>query len=399
MNTVRLGVDRLIDERPDLGGRRWALLTNDTGVTADLVPSSVAVADARLPVVALLGPEHGLRGTAQAGESEGEGRDPRTGLPVVDTYRLEGAALDRVIADLDVDTLLVDLQDVGVRHYTYVWSMVDCLRSAARLGIHVVVLDRPNPLDGVTVAGPGLRPGFESFIGRIDVPMRHGLTIGEVARVAAALDRAAGHDVPDPTVVTMRGWRRDMLWADTGLAWVLPSPNVPTATTALAYAGTVLVEGTNLSEGRGTTRPFELIGAPWLDERLAARMRALGLPGVRFRATWFEPTFGTWAGDVVGGLQVHVDDPRAFEPLRTATELLLAARALAPEEFAWRTPSWEGDSRRPYFLDLLWGSDSLRRLVEQADGDGIAAAIAEAPRLRARDEALLLYGKGDHDGQ
>lgn len=393
---IRLGIDRLLDERLDLGGSRWGLLTNYTGVTGELEESSVALANSAAPLVALLSPEHGLRGTAQAGESETTDTDPRTGLPVLDTYRRCGEVLDDAIAQLEIDTLIVDLQDVGARCYTYVWSMVDCLRSAARLGVRCVILDRPNPLGGTVASGPGISPGFASFIGRLDVPIRHGLTIGELARVTAALDRAAGIDVPDPIVVTMQGWHRAMLWADTGLTWVMPSPNMPTPDTALAFVGTALFEGTNMSEGRGTTRPFELVGAPWLDERFAQRLNARQLPGVRFRPTWFQPTFSKWAGIPVGAAQLHVTDCRAFDPLRTAATMLVEAARW--DEFQWREPTWEGEAQRPHFIDLHWGSDTLRRFVAEADLDGIEEALANATQLRERDEALLLYGKGKEDG-
>lgn len=406
---VRLGADRLLAGEVDLGGRRWGLLTNYTGTTSTLELTSVKLAESTAPLVALLSPEHGVRGTVQAGESEVSAHDPLTGLPVLDTYQLSDEALDAAIRMLDIDTLLVDLQDIGARFYTYVWSMVDCLRSAARLGIRVVILDRPNPLGGVVVSGPGLAPGFDSFVGRLDVPIRHGLTIGELGRVAAALDRAEGKDAPDPEVVTMSGWRREMLWADTGLEWVLPSPNMPTPETALVFVGTALFEGTTLSEGRGTTRPFELVGAPWLDQRWAADLNSRELPGVHFRPTWFQPTFSKWAGTPVGGVQVHVTNRDTFDPLRVGTQMLLAAhRAPVPGdqtegdqtegdqsgEFAWREPAWEGDHQRPHFIDLLWGSDRLRHLIDDDDESGLAEELAKAAQLRQRDEALLLYERG-----
>lgn len=396
---VRLGIDRLLEDHTLVPGQRWGLVTNYTGVTSDITLSSVALHDAGAPLQALLTPEHGLRGTVQAGESEPSARDPRTGLPVLDTYRLFDDALDAAIEQLDVDALVVDLQDIGARYYTYVWTMVDCLRGAARLGLPFVVLDRPNPLGGNLVSGPGLDPRCESFIGRLDIPIRHGLTIGELARVTATMDRARGLDVPDPIVVTMQGWTRDMLWGDTGLTWVMPSPNMPTPDTAMAFVGTALFEGTNVSEGRGTTRPFELIGAPWLDDGYADQLAAHCLPGVAFRPAWFQPTFGKWHGDTLGGVQLTITDARTADPLEIAVVMLLEARAASPSDFAWREPAWEGDHRRPHFEDLLWGSPQLRTLVETADKEGLVAALRRAPQLRQRDEASLLYEEGDWDGR
>lgn len=397
--TVQLGIDRLLADHGLVVGQRWGLITNYTGVTSDLELSSVALHRSGAPLVALLSPEHGLQGTAQAGESEASGSDPRTGLPVLDTYKLHDEALDDAIRELDVDALIVDLQDIGVRYYTYVWTMVDCLRSAARLGIPFYVLDRPNPLGGSIISGPGVEPGFESFVGRLDVPMRHGLTIGEVARVAAQLDRADGHDVPDPGVVEMRGWSRSMLWADTGLEWVMPSPNMPTPITALAFVGTALFEGTSFSEGRGTTRPFELIGAPWIDDQYVDELNRRGLAGVRFRSTSFMPTFSKWQGEAIGGVQLHLQDPHAFDPLVTATTMLVVAQQMFPCRFAWREPMWENGVARPHFVDLLWGGPKLRALVETASMDGIVGELQRASGLRDRDAEWLLYGEKDEHGR
>ena len=399
MPSVQLGVDRLLADHGLVAGERWGLITNYTGVTSDLELSSVALQRSGAPLAALLSPEHGLQGTAQAGESEASGSDPRTGLPVLDTYMLVDEALDAAIRELDVDALVVDIQDIGVRYYTYVWTMVDCLRSAARLGIPFHVLDRPNPLGGRTVSGPGVELGFESFVGRLDVPMRHGMTIGEMARVAAQLDRAGGHDVPDPNVVEMRGWSRSMLWADTGLEWIMPSPNMPTPITALAYVGTALFEGTSLSEGRGTTRPFELVGAPWIDDRYVDELNRRELPGVYFRSTSFMPTFSKWRGEAIGGVQLHLRDARSFDPLVTATTMLVVAQQMFPDDFAWSEPMWENGVARPHFVDLLWGGAKLRGLVETADMEAIVRELERASALRDRDSEWLLYGEKDGHGR
>jgi len=389
---VRLGVDRLLRDFSLVPGHRWGLITNNTGVTSELELSSVALWKAGAPLVALLTPEHGLRGTAQAGDSEAGGVDPETGLPVLDTYLKEGLELDQAIAELGLDALLFDLQDIGARFYTYAWTMIDCMRAAARLGIPFHVLDRPNPLGGEQVAGPGVVRGFESFVGRLNIPIRHGLTLGELARVGASLDRRDGIDVPDPGVVTMRGWRRWMLWADTGLSWVMPSPNIPTPESAMVFVGNALFEGTSMSEGRGTTRPFELVGAPWLGSDYAERLIQARLPGVVFRAAWFAPTFSKHANEAIGGVQIYVADPDTYDPLRAAVEMIMLAMSAPGAHFHWREPAWEETGPRPLFIDLLWGSDSLRNKIDDGDKDSILAEIDSAHALRRRDEPFLIYG-------
>ncbi|MGW1339978.1 exo-beta-N-acetylmuramidase NamZ family protein [Kribbella sp. NPDC002412] len=359
---VRTGAERLAGEPGLVGDGRLGLITNFTGVLPDLRPTAVALLDAGLRLTALFGPEHGLRGTAQAGASEAEGIDPDTGLPVFDTYGRHGAALDELFAEVDV--LLFDIQDIGTRFYTYIWTMYDCLQAATRLGKRFVVLDRPNPLGGLRVEGPLLQPGFESFVGRAAIPLRHGLTAGELALQLGAAE-----------VIAMEGWTRDA--CGTGAVWVPPSPNMPTLDTAFVYPGTGLFEGTNLSEGRGTTRPFTTIGAPFLDERFVPTLRDFGLPGVVFRRTWFEPTFSKYAGVAVPGVQLHVVDRSAYEPVRTALEMLQVVRQLYPD-----------DLRLLPSLDLLWGSDSLRKALEAGEDP---LALLPAATLDWVRPGVLLY--------
>ncbi|MET9344097.1 MULTISPECIES: exo-beta-N-acetylmuramidase NamZ family protein [unclassified Nonomuraea] len=337
MSYVRTGAERLAMDPGLVTGDRLGLITNQTGVLSDLTPTPTVLRG----LTALFSPEHGIRGTAQAGFSEGGGEC--YGLPVHDTYQKTGAELDGLVAASGVDTLVFDLFDVGARFYTYVWTMKDLMESARRLGVGFVVLDRPNPIGGTVAEGPPLDMAFASPVGGAAVPARHGLTVGELARL---LD-------PEVRVITMEGWHRDLPFAETGLPWVMPSVNMPTLDTALVYPGTGLVEGTNLSEGRGTTRPFELVGAPYLDDRFAPALNELGLPGVRFRDLWFTPTFSKHAGAAVRGVQLHVTDPRAFRPVFTAVSLIHVARSQHPEEFATND-----------FLDHLWGSDTLRRCLE-----------------------------------
>ena len=359
---VRTGAERLAGEPGLVGDGRLGLITNFTGVLPDLRPTSVALLDAGLRLTALFGPEHGLRGTAQAGASEAEGIDPDTGLPVFDTYGRHGQALDDLFSDVDV--LLFDIQDIGTRFYTYIWTMCDCLQVAARLGKRFVVLDRPNPLGGLQVEGPLLQSGFESFVGRAPIPLRHGLTAGELALQLGAAE-----------VIAMEGWTRDS-WG-TGAVWVPPSPNMPTLDTALVYPGTGLFEGTNLSEGRGTTRPFSTIGAPFLDDRFVPALRDFELPGVLFRRTWFEPVFSKYAGRAVPGVQLHVVDRATYEPVRTALEMLHVVRQLYPDELSL-LPS----------LDKLWGSDSLRKALEAGEDPLVLLPAATLDWVRP---GVLIY--------
>jgi uncharacterized protein YbbC (DUF1343 family) len=260
----------------------------------------------------------------------------------------------------DLDVLVIDLQDIGARIYTYIYTMANCLRACARHGVEVIVCDRPNPIGGQDVEGPMLVPGYESFVGQFPMPMRHGMTIGELARmfnehfaIGARLE-----------VVGMEGWTRDLYGDATGLPWVMPSPNIPTLDSAIVYPGTVLFEGTKASEGRGTTRPFELVGAPWvMAERFAETMNRRGLPGVHFRPAVFEPTFQKHAKTTCGGCQIHVLDRRAFRPVLTGVTLIEEVRAADPASFAWRPPPYEYEhDHEP--IDILAGSPALRTAID-----------------------------------
>ncbi|MFC0556990.1 exo-beta-N-acetylmuramidase NamZ domain-containing protein [Planotetraspora thailandica] len=350
MTRVRTGLERLVAAPRPVREGRAGLVTNPTGVLPDLTPAAPALLAAGMRLTTLFSPEHGLRGTAQAGAGEADSTDPVTGLPVLDTYRRSADELDRLISASGVDTLVFDVADVGARFYTYIWTMYDLMAAAARLGLRFFVLDRPNPIGGVLVEGPLVEPACASFLGRAPIPVRHALTAGELA---LAFNREIGAKLD---VVALEGWRREMHFDETGLPWVMPSANMPTLDTALVYPGTGLLEGTNVSEGRGTTRPFELVGAPYVDGRLASELNGTGLPGVVFRDTWFTPTFGKHAGVPVRGVQAHVTDRTAFRPVLTGVSMLHVLRTLHPGEFACLP-----------FLDLLWGSDSLRGRLEAGD--------------------------------
>lgn len=379
---VRTGLERLLDDESLVPGKRWVMVANHSAVTETLELGLVALQRAHGRIIGVLGPEHGLQGTAQAGFAEPATTHRATGLKVVDTYNLPERALDEAIAAFRPDALVADIQDIGVRFYTYASTVIDCMLAAARLGIPFYVLDRPNPLSGALREGPGMGEGYHSFVGRLDIAIRHAMTLGELALEAAAAHAGAGGAAVEPVVVAMQGWQRGMTWRDTGLPWVPPSPNLPTPDSVLAYAGTALFEGTNLSEGRGTTRPFELVGAPWLDESYAEALNAQGLPGVRFRSASFVPTFSKHAGRLLGGVQLHVHDEAAFRPVSTALSMLQLAQRAPRSEFQWRTPDFESGQQRP-FVDLLWGSAVLREQLADAEPDEIvrASPVAEPRRV------------------
>ncbi|MGC4997046.1 exo-beta-N-acetylmuramidase NamZ family protein [Streptomyces sp. DT195] len=383
--TVTTGIARLCASPGLAGSGRLGLVTNHTGVLPDLRPSAPALIDAGARLVALFGPEHGLYGTAQAGGSESGEVDPATGLPVHDTYRCEGERLDKLLIDSGVDALVHDLQDVGARFYTYVWTMFDLMVSTARTGLRFVVADRPNPLGGLVSEGPLLDPAWAGFVGRAPVPVRHGLTCGELARHlnTSAVPEAAGRQA-DLTVIEAAGWRRAMDAEATGLPWIAPSPNMPTAATAAVYPGTCLFEGTNVSEGRGTTQPFEIVGAPYIDARFAPALTELALPGVHFRDLRYVPTFHKHAGRLLRGVQLHVTDRDAFAPVRTAVAMLATLRRLYPDDFAWADGADSG------FIDQLWGSDRLRRAIDAGE-DPLPLCDPPAPPGRWAGEDVLLY--------
>ncbi|QDU18342.1 exo-beta-N-acetylmuramidase NamZ family protein [Urbifossiella limnaea] len=379
--TVRTGLDALRDaDFAPLRGRRVGLVCHPASVDSQLRHAADLLAGATR-LVALFGPEHGFHGTAQ---------DLIGVADTVAVHSLYGATAESLrptAAQLaGLDALVIDLQDVGSRYYTFQATMLFCLEAAAPLGLPVVVLDRPNPLGGA-VEGPGINPGFESFVGPHSVPTRHGLTMGELARLYAA-ERRLGVDL---TVIPCDGWRRGMYFEETGLPWVLPSPNMPTVETAVVYPGGCLIEGTNQSEGRGTTRPFELCGGPTIDPVALARQLD-GLPGVRFRPAWFRPTFQKWAGEECGGVQLHVTDRRAFRPVRTGLAVLAALGAAAG--FAWRTEEYEFVRDRPA-IDLLFGSDRERRGLDAGVPWPELAAAWEAGEaaFAERRAAHLLYAE------
>ncbi len=365
MARVITGLERIVSGASDRAGlprgARVGLIAHPASVDAagrhavEILPLS------GLRLARLFAPEHGIRGEAQDMEAVGDSIDRGTGLPVRSLYGGGPASLRPRLEDLrDLDALVYDLQDVGSRYYTFVWTLSHAMEAAREVGLPVVVLDRPNPLGGLAVEGPVLDPSLASFVGRFPVPVRHGMTTAELASL---VNDAFGVGC-DLRVVRMERWRRALAPEETGLPWVAPSPNIPSPSTARVYPGGCLVEGTNLSEGRGTTRPFELVGAPFLDGRaLAEALRGEGLPGAVFRATAFRPAFHKHAGESCGGVQVHVGDARRFRPFASYLVLLREARRLASSEFDWRREPYEFETGR-LAIDLLLGKPGLREMLE-----------------------------------
>jgi uncharacterized protein YbbC (DUF1343 family) len=374
-----------------LRGQRVGAIVNPTSVDAGfhhLADLLVAADDVSL--CALFGPEHGVRGEAQYMEAVGQGVDARTGVPVHSLYGKSFESLrprPEWLSGLDV--VLFDVQDVGARYYTYLATMALAMEACAKAKVAFVVLDRPNPLGGILVEGNHVEASFRSFVGLYDVPARHGMTAGELARLLEA-EEAFGVEL---TVVPCQGWTRSMAYAETGLHFIPPSPNMPTVDTALVYPGMCLLEGTNLSEGRGTCRPFEQFGAPFLEaDAVAKGLGALQLPGLAVRPVHFTPTFDKHKGVSCAGAFLHVVDASAFRPLRTGLAAVATARALVPGAFAWRADAYEFVSDRAAF-DLLCGTDAVRLLLEEG------APFVEVARLlddasaafQARRQPYLLY--------
>lgn len=387
--SVLTGAVRLCAE-PDLladagAGVRRGLLTNYTGVMPDLTRNIEALQSSGVALSALFSPEHGLWGSAQAGESEAEGVDEASGLPVFDTYRKKGDALTALLRRSAVDEILVDLQDCGARFYTYIWSLFDLMVAAVPADVRIVVLDRPNPLAAWGPHGPGLDPQFSSFVGRASIPLIHGMTLGELALRFNAIDvpELTGRQTA-LTVISMQGWDQACSPLDAVTPWVAPSPNLPTPQSVLAYPGTCLFEGTNVSEGRGTTQPFLTVGAGWVDGRLIGALHELPWPGVAFREVQFVPMFSKWTGERVRGVQLHISDPVEFQPLRTGVELLKTLAALYPEDFRFLEPS---SANGVHAIDRLWGSDVLRTQT----GRTYEQLVDDSPQPQGCDLDLGLY--------
>ena len=373
---LQLGSDVLFDGNL-LRGRTVGLVCNPASIDGQFRHIVDRAEAGGVRVGAIFGPQHGFRSDLQENMIETPHADHQ--VRRVRVYSLYSDTREPDAGMLaGLDALVVDLQDVGTRIYTYVYTMANCLRAARKLGLPVVVCDRPNPIGGHEIEGPMLEEGFQSFVGQFPVPMRHGMTIGELALlfndhfgIGAKLE-----------VVKMRGWSRDQYFESTGLPWVLPSPNVPTVDSAVVFPGGVLIEGTNVSEGRGTTKPFELVGAPWVDgdpERFAAGLNALGLPGVYFRPVNFEPTFHKHANTGCGGCQIHITDRASFRPVASGVAVIEAFRRASPDRFEWRPPPYEYEYVKPP-IDILYGSAKMR--------EGLEAGTSAAELARSWDSGI-----------
>ncbi|MCE5173370.1 DUF1343 domain-containing protein [Paenibacillus profundus] len=370
---IRNGIDCIGQYTHLFKGKRLGLITAPTGLNDDFV-ATIQIMHENFNLVALFSPEHGVRGDQAAGAQVDTYLDPITGVPVYSLYRKDSKRLSPDMLD-EVDMVVYDIQDVGVRYYTFIYTMLYALEDCATAGKEFVVLDRLNPLDGVTVEGNILKPGYQSFVGNYPLCVRYGLTAGEVATMANEQMNwnCKLH------VVRCDGWERKMQFPDTGRPWVMPSLGIPRFDTALLYSGTCLFEGTNISEGRGTTAPFEIIGAPFINaEKLADEMNSQKLPGVIFRPVYFKPSFSKFQGEQCSGVQLHVIDNRAFQPLETGVMLMYAIKRNY-ELFTFLPPLKENS--RP-FIDLLCGDKLYRN--ESVDVPALLEQFREESREFAR---------------
>jgi len=370
-------------------GARVGLVCNQASVDRRLNHSADLLAALEgVELKALFGPQHGIRGDVQDNMVESpHDFDRETGVPVYSLYSETREPTERMLEDLDV--LVCDLQDVGCRIYTFVYTIANCMRAAGRLGKKVVVCDRPNPVNGVAVEGNLLEPEYASFVGQFPLPTRHGMTAGELALMFRDF-WGIGCELE---VLKMEGWSRELWFDETGLPWVLPSPNMPTLDSATVFPGTVHLEGTQMSEGRGTTRPFELVGAPYVNApELARHLNSRGLPGVYFRPSNFLPTFQKHAGSVCGGVQIHVTDREQFKPVEAGVAILRSCLDLYGESLKWKEPPYEYVFDKNPF-DVIAGTDNLREALERGDSlETIVSSWEEQVASFERDRApFLLY--------
>ena len=386
---VATGLERLFDAHVAcLRRQRVGLIANQSSVDPWLRHAAERLREATEgELVMLFGPEHGFAGHAQDLIEVGDSTQAESGIPVRSLYGDTRKPTSKMLAG--IDALIFDIQDVGARYYTFIWTMALAMEACARDDKKMIVLDRPNPIGGLQVEGNLIEKSHVSFVGLYPIANRHGMTVGELAQLFN-VEYGIGCDL---TIIPMKGWTRSQWFDETGLPWVMPSPNMPTVDTAIVYPGACLFEGTNISEGRGTTRPFELVGAPWVDaRRLIAELEQEGLPGARFRPVTFQPAFQKFAGQLCVGLQQHIVDRESYRPVRTGLAILKAMRKLWPREFRWRPPPYEYETKRPA-IDVLAGTSRIR---EQIDADVPLAEMEEGWRdelIRFRElrSRYLLY--------
>jgi uncharacterized protein YbbC (DUF1343 family) len=358
---VQVGLDIFEKKWPkELNGARAGLLVHPASTDRNLNHATdIFLKAKKFRLKALFGPQHGILGNTQDNMIEWEGfHDRDRGLPVFSLYGNTRTPLSHMLKDIDV--LVIDLQDVGSRYYTYIWTMDLCLRACLEEEKSVVILDRPNPVGGYLMEGPVLESAYASFVGIHPLPIRHGMTMGEVALYL----QHRYYPILDLHIIPMKGWRRRMWFRDTGLHWVMPSPNMPTPVSALLYPGMCLLEGTNISEGRGTTRPFEMCGAPFIEpDKLVQHLAKLRLPGVVFRPLWFQPTFQKHDGRLCGGVQLHITARDKFRPFKTGVAIIKTVHDLYPDDFAWKAPPYEYETvKMP--IDILAGTSRIRHEIE-----------------------------------
>ena len=358
---MKTGLDLFEKNWPKtLKGSRVGLVVHPASVNSKLEHALDCFFKSRkFELAALFGPQHGIRGETQDNMIEWKGfRDRKTSLPVYSLYSNTRKPAPSMLKD--IDALAIDMQDIGSRYYTFIWTMELCMQACMETGKPVVVLDRPDPLGGIITEGPVLEMPYASFVGQRPMPVRHGMTIAEIA----AYLKNEFYPSLEFHIIPMKGWKRKMLFDETGLPWVLPSPNMPTLDTALVYPGMCLLEATNISEGRGTTRPFEIFGAPFVDaEMLAEKLKSFKLPGVIFRPMYFQPTFQKHAGKLCGGTQIHVTDRNRFKPFKTGCAVIKAVYDLYPDSFKWKQPPYEYETEKMP-IDILAGTDRFRKDIE-----------------------------------
>ena len=358
---VKTGLDRLLEEKLDLiKGKRIGLVTNQTGITRELRSNIDALASIEgVNLVVLFAPEHGLRGCEQAGELIESYKDPKTGVTLYSLYGETRKPTPQMLKN--VDLLLFDIQDVGARFYTYISTLKYVLEGAAESGMKVLVLDRPNPITGYKVEGNVLDTAFSSFVGIAPIPIRHGMTVGELALMFNDIFSFKA----EIEVLKISGWQKNMWFDDTGLPWVAPSPNMPNLETAIVYPGRCLLEGTNISCGRGTAKPFLILGAPWIDgDTLAKILNSKELPGVKFRSTAFIPTSSKYQEERCEGVEIYVLNRDEFQPVRAGLEIIASVKRLYPKEFEWR--KWRtSQNKESYSVDRLTGTDKVRKALNR----------------------------------
>ncbi|MFZ1701961.1 MAG: DUF1343 domain-containing protein [Pyrinomonadaceae bacterium] len=388
---VRLGIERLLDEKIDaIWGQRVGLVCNQASVMPDSFAHAADIfrSSDEFTLTTLFGPQHGIRGDVQYNMIETPHvRDERTGIMVYSLYSEVREPTEEMLADVDV--IVVDLQDVGCRIYTFIYTMANCMRAAKKFGKKLVVCDRPNPINGVSVEGNITEDAFSSFVGQFALPTRHGMTIGELAKM---FNEHFGIGC-DLEVVEMEGWQREMWGDETGLPWILPSPNIPDVDTCVVFPATVHLEGTELSEGRGTTLPFFLNGAPFIDPHAwATALRKFDFPGVAFREAYFRPTFCEFAGETCGGVQIHITDRNVFTPVIVGIAMVKTVYDMYTKEFQWRQNAYEYVfDKNP--MDVVCGTDKIRKVIEGGQPfDKIASFLRrDLPIFKGLRESFFIY--------